>query len=179
MLIKRNVYFSAVDENGEEKLFSVTEIMTEEEYLEKMYSEKKLSLSDKVNLALVKTTPKKVCETMSDYCSDDEEKSKKAGKKMAKRVAIGGGAMLGSMGAAMGHVAGGGKGAAIGAAAGAAVGAGSGYGGFKLGEVASRKLRKKSEKYRNELKKTSDQYAVGAKKMTKEEYKEKYGKEKK
>ena len=40
MLIKRNVYFSAVDEEtGEEKLFSVNEIMTEEEYLERLYSE--------------------------------------------------------------------------------------------------------------------------------------------
>ena len=39
MLIKKNVYFSAVDEEtGEEKLFSVNEIMTEEEYLERMYS---------------------------------------------------------------------------------------------------------------------------------------------
>ena len=42
MLIKRNVYFSAVDqETGEERLFSVNEIMTEEEYLERMYSETK------------------------------------------------------------------------------------------------------------------------------------------
>ena len=38
MLIKRNVYFSAVDEEtGEERLFSVNGIMTEEEYLESTY----------------------------------------------------------------------------------------------------------------------------------------------
>ena len=40
MLIKRNVYFSAIDqETGEEKLFSVSEILTEDEYLERLYSE--------------------------------------------------------------------------------------------------------------------------------------------
>lgn len=39
MYIRRKVYSVAVDENGEEKLFSTTEIMSEESYLEKLYSE--------------------------------------------------------------------------------------------------------------------------------------------
>lgn len=40
MYIKRNVYFSAIDqESGEEKLFSVNEVLSEDEYLERMYAE--------------------------------------------------------------------------------------------------------------------------------------------
>ena len=40
MLIKRNVYFSAIDqETGEERLFSVNEVLDEETYLERLYSE--------------------------------------------------------------------------------------------------------------------------------------------
>lgn len=40
MLIVRDVYYSAIDENGEERLFSVNEIMTEEEYLQREFGEK-------------------------------------------------------------------------------------------------------------------------------------------
>ena len=40
MYIKRNVYFSAVDqETGEEKLFCVNEVLDEDTYLERLYSE--------------------------------------------------------------------------------------------------------------------------------------------
>lgn len=39
MYIRRKAYSVAIDENGEEKLFSTTEIMSEESYLEKLYSE--------------------------------------------------------------------------------------------------------------------------------------------
>lgn len=40
MYIKRNVYFSAIDqETGEERLFSVNEVLDEETYLERLYSE--------------------------------------------------------------------------------------------------------------------------------------------
>jgi hypothetical protein len=38
MIIKRNVYFSAVDEYGDERLFSTTELMNEEDYIERLYS---------------------------------------------------------------------------------------------------------------------------------------------
>jgi len=57
MLIKRNVYFSAVDEEtGEERLFSVNEVMTEEEYLERMYSEeqREFGMVKQANKALKK-----------------------------------------------------------------------------------------------------------------------------
>lgn len=51
MLIKRNVYFSAVDqETGEEKLFSVNELLTEDEYLERLYSNSKKEDKPKKNL---------------------------------------------------------------------------------------------------------------------------------
>lgn len=39
MYIRRKVFSVAIDENGEEKLFSTTEIMSEESYLEKAYAE--------------------------------------------------------------------------------------------------------------------------------------------
>lgn len=39
MYIRRKAFSIAYDENGEEKLFSTTEIMSEEAYLEKLYSE--------------------------------------------------------------------------------------------------------------------------------------------
>ena len=39
MYIRRKVFSTYIDENGEEKLFSTTEIMSEESYLEKAYSE--------------------------------------------------------------------------------------------------------------------------------------------
>ena len=42
MLIVRDVYYSAIDENGEEKLFSVNEIMTEEEYLQREFGAKEV-----------------------------------------------------------------------------------------------------------------------------------------
>lgn len=40
MYIRRKAYSVAYDENGDERLFSTTEIMNEESYLEKLYSEK-------------------------------------------------------------------------------------------------------------------------------------------
>ena len=39
MLIVRDVYFSAYDENGEEKLYSTTELISEKDYMEKLYAE--------------------------------------------------------------------------------------------------------------------------------------------
>ena len=39
MLIKRNVYFSAIDEDGEERLYSTTEVMDEMDYIERLYAE--------------------------------------------------------------------------------------------------------------------------------------------
>ena len=39
MYIRRKVFSTYIDETGEEKLFSTTEIMSEESYLERLYSE--------------------------------------------------------------------------------------------------------------------------------------------
>jgi len=39
MYIRRKAFSVAIDENGEEKLFSTTEIIDEESYLEKLYAE--------------------------------------------------------------------------------------------------------------------------------------------
>lgn len=39
MLIVRDVYFSAYDENGEERLYSTTELISEKDYMEKLYAE--------------------------------------------------------------------------------------------------------------------------------------------
>jgi hypothetical protein len=43
MIIKRNVYFSAVDEYGDERLFSTTELMNEEDYIERLYGDIELN----------------------------------------------------------------------------------------------------------------------------------------
>jgi hypothetical protein len=53
MYIRRKVFSVAIDENGEEKLFSTTEIMSEDSYIEKVYAEaeeaeKKSSVGKKV-----------------------------------------------------------------------------------------------------------------------------------
>jgi len=39
MLVKRNVYFSAIDESGEERLYSTNEVISEEDYLEMLFSD--------------------------------------------------------------------------------------------------------------------------------------------
>lgn len=53
MLIKRNVYFSAIDqETGEERLFSVSEILTEEEYQERIFSESNEKMSSRKKAAI-------------------------------------------------------------------------------------------------------------------------------
>jgi len=39
MYIRRKVFSIAIDENGEEKLFSTTELVDEDSYIEKLYSE--------------------------------------------------------------------------------------------------------------------------------------------
>lgn len=56
MYIRRKVFSTYIDENGEEKLFSTTEIMSEESYLEKLYSENELEQREfgKFDLQLAK-----------------------------------------------------------------------------------------------------------------------------
>ena len=80
MLIKRNVYFSAVDEEtGEEKLFSVNEIMTEEEYLERMYSEEQREFGAKSKALALFAPGAYQAKEAAKYGYDDEEYKKKRG----------------------------------------------------------------------------------------------------
>ena len=73
MYIKRNVYFSAIDqETGEEKLFCVNEVLDEDTYLERLYSE------------------------------GEEEKKSSTGKKVAKGAGIVAGTAAAGAGAAYG-----------------------------------------------------------------------------
>ena len=142
-------------------------------------NEKKISTMDKINLATGKLLPRKEAELQADYWDmDDEEKSKKAGKKIRKRWAVLGGVVGAGAGAkAATEVIGkSNKALAIGAAAGAGLVSGASVLSHKLGDATARKLYKNSEKYRNTAKKSVDQYKVGAKKMTREEYIDKYGK---
>jgi len=198
MYIRRKAYSVAVDENGEEKLFSTTEIMSEESHIEKLYAEsekkdddkkesKKISKSDKASIWIAKNLQtKKDREAMIKAYDKD---SKDFGP-MAKRSAIGAGLGAGIVGAGLGAVSGPEligktgkhvkKKMAAGGAAGAlgvgALTAGSAYAGSKLGGKLVNKVRSKSEKMDKSYQKTADINKVASGKMTKEEFAEKYGK---
>jgi len=92
MLIKRNVYFSAVDEEtGEERLFSVNEIMTEEEYLERMYSEEQREFSSKAQKARRAKFDVSVAKEMygeTEGNTNDLDKLKRVGRRKAKQRTI-------------------------------------------------------------------------------------------
>jgi len=62
MLVKRNVYFSAIDESGEERLYSTNEVISEEDYLEMLFS---------------------------DNEDDEDEDEKKSDKNLAEKVGKG------------------------------------------------------------------------------------------
>jgi hypothetical protein len=189
MLIKRNVYFSAVDqETGEERLFSVNEIMTEEEYLERLYSETeaeqvefskkkkekkgpKLTVGDKVGIWTAKhLQTKKDREAMIEAYDRDKGDYHKLGKQSAKYAA----ASLGLGGAALGAATKNVKGAALGAAVGSVAGGLAGYTTTRLDGAADKVIRKVSTSYDNQLQRTADRNKVASGKMTKEEYAKKY-----
>lgn len=188
MYIRRKVFSVLLDENGEERLFSTTEFVDEETYLnQKEFGEKKLSTSDKIDFAVGKLIPKKIAERQARYWDmENEEDSKAAAKEARKRSFKGltaGGAIAGALsGAAIGRKGSRGRGAAIGTIAGAGAGAvlgGVGALSHKLGEKTARALHKNSDKYKKYAKKGSDKYKVISGQMSKEEYTEKHGKEKK
>jgi len=80
MLIKRNVYFSAVDqETGEERLFSVNEIMTEEDYLEKIYSEEQREFGAKSKALAIFAPGSYQAKEAAKYGYDEEEYKEKRG----------------------------------------------------------------------------------------------------
>lgn len=196
MYIRRKAFSVAIDENGEEKLFSTTEIMSEESYLERLYSEKedddkkeskKISKSDKANIWVAKNLQtKKDREAMIKAYDKDSKDFGPLAKRSAIGAGIGGGIVGAGVGAAMGpeligktgkHIK---KKMAAGGAAGAlgygAISAGSAYAGSKLSGKLVNKVRSKSEKADKKYQKTADINKVASGKMTKEEFAEKYGK---
>lgn len=163
------------------KVFSVIE---DESGVEKYFSTKELSKSDKVDLALSKLTPKKLAAEEADYYGDDEEAVKKAAKKKRKRDVIGMAASSSALGALTapelirkGTAK---KAALIGGAAGAAVGAGVGYGMSKGTDALVKRIKDKHRKKtgKNPYEKYVDEMNVRAGRMSKEDFTDKYGKEK-
>ena len=174
MYIKRNVYFSAIDqETGEERLFSVNEVLDEETYLERLYSEEKetkLKTSDKVNLWMNKHLATKGNREAA-LESIEEGKHGKLVKRSAAAAAVGAGlasgAKLKALGASNKQAA---KGAAILGLAGAAGGAAGSYLGAKTRDV----LKKHINSYDKSIKKQADLIRVANGDMTKEEFAKKH-----
>lgn len=197
MLIKRNVYFSAVDqETGEERLFSVNEIMTEEEYLEKMYSkanDKRLSNEDLDCLRFAKKDMKyhknpKEAEEMREYYTTGKRTKYGLAKNSAKVGAAG--ALIGTSlktalnmdpaiekGMLKGTEAGIKrvfKGTPKAAAIGGAVGLAAGYGIQKAGQKHVKNKLKKDPKA---FEKGRDAIDVATGEMSLSKFRKKYGKD--
>lgn len=179
MLIKRNVFFSAIDqETGEEKLFSVNEVLTEEEYLERIFSEKKddkpkMSKLDKLGIWKNKhLLTKKDREAVEEAYDRDSKNFHKLAKQAAKYGAVGGGITGGALGLAGGSK----KAAATMGLIGAAAASGGAYAGTRFGGAGVNAVRKHSEKADNAYQKTADQAKVASGKMSEEEYVKRYGK---
>lgn len=140
-------------------------------------NKKKLSTSDKVDLALLKLTPKKLAEEDADYYGEDEEAFKRVAKKRMKRDVIGMGGGLGIGGAIVGGLEKGKKGAAVGALAGAAGGAALAYGSNKATDALVKKLKKRANKKGEAAyEKYVDECNVRSGRMSKDDFIEKYGK---
>lgn len=183
MLIKRNIYFSAIDqETGEEKLFSTTELLTEDEYLECLYSDKdddeelEMSKADKMSIWLDKhLTTKKDREAKIEAYDRDSQNFHKLAKQSAKRGAIIGG----SVGTAAGLIMGNKKTAAALGLTGAAVSAGGHYGAIRAAGESVNNRRKRDENADKMYQSAADQAKVASGKMSKEEYIKRYGVKKK
>ena len=194
MLIKRNVYFSAVDEEtGEERLFSVNEIMTEEEYLEKMYSkanDKRLSNEDLDYLRFAKKDMKyhknpKEAEEMREYYTTGKRTKYGLAKDSAKAGALGAGIGVGAKmianssevalnssakeaGKAMI------KGLPKAAAIGGAVGLAAGYG---INKAAQKYVKNKLKKDPKAFEKGRDAIDVATGEMSLSKFRKKHGKD--
>ena len=188
MYIRRKVFSLLQDENGEERYFSTTDITMEdaeqkifslveddEPAEEREFAEKegKLTLGDKVDIAIKKhLSTKKDKEAMIEAL--EEGKYHKLGKQSAKYGAAGAGVGGAIAGAAIGKKIGGTKGAALGAAigavGGAASGAGAGYVGTRVGGAIDKLGRKVSGRAQTNAKMEADRVKVAAGKMTKKEF---------
>lgn len=175
MLIKRNVYFSAIDqETGEEKLFSVNEVLDEETYLEKLYSKKeddtKLKIGDRMNI-----WANKHLATKGDREAMIESTEKGKHGKMVKRAAISagiGGAIGGGAGT---KILGGSNKMALATAGiyGAAAAAGGAAGSY-IGAKGRDFLRKHSKSYDKKIEKQKDAIKVANGDMSKAEFAKKH-----
>jgi hypothetical protein len=163
MLIKRNTYFSAIDqETGEERLFSVNEILDEETYLERLYSEtkenkKKNPVADKSSYRgngrayLIAGNPGIIGRAVGNHVATKAAKEGAGNKEVMERGTKAAGKTGAVLGAVGGLVTGptisralGVKGKAATAgitAGGAALSAGLGYAGAKLGAKKAIKER--------------------------------------
>lgn len=117
MIIRRNVYFSAFDEQtGEERLYSTTELMDEETYLEAMFSEDeddeegvekrvRIPISDRLGIAGKKyLQPKKyrdakIAAYEDGATSEDRHRFAKEGAKLTAKVGAGTTALVGGIAA--------------------------------------------------------------------------------
>ena len=192
MYIRRKVFSTVIDENGEERYFSINEIIDEENYLnEVMYSKKnneprKLSTDERKALADYLKAGKRVRKDNELLYEGDEEPDKKTRRKLrnklalrdAKHEGIKGAAAGGVLGAGIGALVGKGKGAAVGGATGAALLGGldaiaSGTG-SRAGLALRDKLSRKNKSYKKALEQERDLYRVSEGKMNINTYKKRY-----
>lgn len=175
MLIKRNVYFSAIDqETGEERLFSVNEVLDEETYLERLYSEKKddtkLKMGDRMDI-----WANKHLATKGDREAAIESAEKGKHGRMVKRAAVSSGIVGATLGGVNAKMLGGSNKMALAAAGltGAAT-AGGGAAGAYIGAKGRDFLRKHSKSYDKFAEKMTDKIKVANGDMSKAEFAKKH-----
>lgn len=208
MYIRRKVFSVAVDENGEERYFSINEVINEEDYLnEVMYSDnkknnknnnepRKLSKEERRLLAdYLKAGKRERKDNELTYRGDietDRKEKRKLRNKSALRDAkheglkgAAGGAALGAAAAAGGRLVGvklNPKETAQLVGGGAALfGGGSalaGGAGSRIGYALRDKFSRKNETYRKAIERGGDLYKVSEGKMNINTYKKKYNTDK-
>jgi hypothetical protein len=167
MYIRRKVFSVALDENGEERLFSTTKKDSVDNYEGLNYSDLIANVKDKNPLTI-----KKLRKARREHLSKEKGKGKLSSK-------IRGG-ITGAVGAVhggiIGHALGGKSGAALGAMGGAAAGTAAGY----FGDRGARALRNKIRKsggggtYDDYYARKADRLAMLDGEMSKDEFKKKW-----
>ena len=186
MYIRRKVFSSIIDEEtGEERLFSTTEFINEDTYLEqKEYAKKddtKLKLLDRFDIAMYKANGKFGRKYGKANLEGDIKKAAKydsiIGASGAGLSTIAGAATGAALGAKSGGVKGALEGAKRGATAGATFGVPIGLGqvvGGTLGTAAVKGLRKVSKKYDKAAEKQLDKIKVAEGEMSKKDFADKW-----
>lgn len=187
MYIRRKVFSTYIDEEtGEEKMFSVNEIVSEEAYLEQHQfseekKEKKLRAGDKIGIWSQKhlNTKKGREAVIEAYDQEGPRNSHKLGKESAKWSGAAGAATGAIVGGVLGHRMGGKKGAALGALAGGAgygaATAGAGYVGTRVGHKIRKGIENVSTGAAENSQRIADRAKVASGKTTREEYAQKHG----